>query len=82
MTVPVASMSEHPLFIGGEWVAGARLAANVNPSDTNDVVGRYAQGDASHMAAAVAAAKRPRPSGEEAPPSSGSTFSISSGRRS
>jgi aldehyde dehydrogenase (NAD+) len=53
--------SDHPLFIGGEWVAGARLADNINPSDTGDVVGRYAQGDASHIARAVAAAKGAAP---------------------
>jgi alpha-ketoglutaric semialdehyde dehydrogenase len=53
--------SDHPLFIGGEWVAGARLAENVNPSDTGDIVGRYAQGDASHIASAVAAAKGAAP---------------------
>jgi aldehyde dehydrogenase (NAD+) len=51
----------HPLFIGGKWVAGARVADNINPSDNGDVVGRYAQGDASHMAAAVAAAKEAAP---------------------
>ncbi len=61
MTVPVAAVSEHPLFIGGTWVAGTRVADNINPSDTSDVVGRYAQGNASHVAAAVAAAKGAAP---------------------
>lgn len=51
----------HGLFIGGEWVAGTRVADDVNPSDVTDVVGRYAQGDASHIAAAVAAAKGAAP---------------------
>jgi acyl-CoA reductase-like NAD-dependent aldehyde dehydrogenase len=51
----------HGLFIGGEWVTGARVADDVNPSDTGDVVGRFAQGDASHIAAAVAAAKEAAP---------------------
>ena len=51
----------HGLFIGGEWVAGARAADDVNPSDVRDVVGRYGQGDASHIAAAVAAAKGAAP---------------------
>ena len=51
----------HGLFIGGEWVAGSRAAEDVNPSDVADVVGRYAQGDVSHIAAAVAAAKGAAP---------------------
>ncbi|HEX7574420.1 MAG TPA: aldehyde dehydrogenase family protein, partial [Bacteroidota bacterium] len=51
----------HGLFIGGEWVAGTRVADDINPSDVADVVGRYAQGDASHIAAAVAAAKGAAP---------------------
>jgi alpha-ketoglutaric semialdehyde dehydrogenase len=51
----------HGLFIGGEWVTGTRVADDINPSDVADVVGRYAQGDASHVAAAVAAAKGAAP---------------------
>ena len=51
----------HGLFIGGEWIPGARVADDVNPSDTTDIVGRYAQGDASHIAAAVAAARDAAP---------------------
>jgi aldehyde dehydrogenase (NAD+) len=42
-------------------VAGARAADDVNPSDVGDIVGRYAQGDASHIAAAVLAAKGAAP---------------------
>ena len=30
-------------FIAGEWLAGAHRRPNVNPSDTNDVIGEYAQ---------------------------------------
>lgn len=51
-----ASQEIHRLFIGGEWVEGATVAENINPSDLNDCVGRYAQGAPSHMQAAVAAA--------------------------
>ncbi|MFP8778540.1 aldehyde dehydrogenase family protein [Hydrogenophaga sp. RWCD_12] len=43
-------------FIGGEWVAGARSVCNINPSDTRDVVGEYAQADAAQARAAVDAA--------------------------
>ena len=44
------------LFIGGAWVAGAGACANVNPSDTRDVVGDYAQADAAQARLAVDAA--------------------------
>jgi acyl-CoA reductase-like NAD-dependent aldehyde dehydrogenase len=57
----MTSDSVHGLFIGGMWMEGARVASDINPSDTSDVVGRYAQGDASHVAAAVAAAKEAAP---------------------
>ena len=33
-------------LIHGEWVAGARYAPNINPSDTSDVLGDYAQAEA------------------------------------
>ena len=36
-------------FIGGEWVAGARSVRNINPSDTRDVIGEYAQADAAQQ---------------------------------
>ena len=29
-------------FIGGEWVDGTGVTRNINPSNTNDVVGEYA----------------------------------------
>ena len=35
-------MSEiHKNYIGGEWVAGDAMTRNVNPSNTNDVIGEY-----------------------------------------
>ena len=33
-------------LIGGEWVEGPRVSRNINPSDTRDVVGEFAQADA------------------------------------
>jgi len=45
-------------YIGGEWVAGATVTVNRNPSDTSDVVGEYAQADAAQTRAAIAAAKK------------------------
>ncbi|MEY4749930.1 MAG: hypothetical protein RIQ60_2144 [Pseudomonadota bacterium] len=43
-------------LIGGEWVDGPRTSRNINPSDTRDLVGEYAQADAAQARAAVAAA--------------------------
>jgi aldehyde dehydrogenase (NAD+) len=46
----------HLNFIHGEWLAGAGLAPNINPSQLSDVVGEYAQGDAAQLDLAVQAA--------------------------
>src|SRR3954462_12680882 len=43
-------------LINGEWVQGARTSRNINPSDTRDVVGEYAQADAEQARAAIEAA--------------------------
>jgi len=47
----------HKNLINGEWVDGARVSRNINPSDTRDVVGEYAQADATQAREAVAAAR-------------------------
>jgi aldehyde dehydrogenase (NAD+) len=44
-------------LINGEWIAGARTRANINPSDTRDVVGEFAQADAAQAKEAIAAAR-------------------------
>lgn len=44
-------------WIGGAWVDGAQVTRNVNPSDTSDLVGEYAQADAAQTATAIAAAR-------------------------
>lgn len=44
-------------LINGEWVDGARTSRNINPSDTRDVVGEYAQADAAQAQAAIGAAQ-------------------------
>jgi aldehyde dehydrogenase (NAD+) len=49
-------MALHQNLIAGEWVGGDAIA-NINPSDTNDVVGEYARGSAQDMQDAIAAAK-------------------------
>ena len=49
-------MTIHQNLIGGEWV-GADATDNINPSDTNEVVGRYAAASANDVKDAIAAAK-------------------------
>lgn len=49
-------MTIHQNLIAGEWVGGDGIA-NINPSDTNDVVGTYARATAEDTKAAIAAAK-------------------------
>src|SRR3954466_12750259 len=44
-------------FIGGEWVDGSGVTRNINPSNTNDVVGEYAKADKAQTEKAIAAAK-------------------------
>ena len=51
-------MSEiHRNFIGGDWVAGAETARNINPSDLSDVIGEYARADRAQADTAIAAAR-------------------------
>jgi len=42
-------------FIGGAWTRGADTRDNINPSDTTDVIGEYAQADAAQTADAITA---------------------------
>jgi acyl-CoA reductase-like NAD-dependent aldehyde dehydrogenase len=44
-------------LIDGEWVAGDDAVANINPSDTNDVIGDYASASLAQVADAAAAAR-------------------------
>jgi aldehyde dehydrogenase (NAD+) len=43
-------------YIAGEWLDGVDAAANVNPSDTRDVVEHYARADSAQATEAIAAA--------------------------
>ncbi|MBV8379506.1 MAG: aldehyde dehydrogenase family protein [Paucibacter sp.] len=43
-------------YIGGEWLDGVKLSRNINPSDTRDVIGEYAQADAAQTQLAISAA--------------------------
>jgi len=49
-------MTVHQNLIAGEWT-GTNAGENINPSDTNEVVGLYAQASAEDAKAAIAAAK-------------------------
>ncbi|WP_454859241.1 aldehyde dehydrogenase family protein [Rhizobium binxianense] len=54
-------MTIHQNLIAGEWV-GTEGVKNINPSNTNDVVGEYARASAEDAKAAIAAAKAAFPS--------------------
>ena len=47
----------HKNYIGGEWVAGGAATRNVNPSNTDDVIGEYAQATAEQAGEAIDAAR-------------------------
>jgi acyl-CoA reductase-like NAD-dependent aldehyde dehydrogenase len=57
MTTRQSSPQSNKNYIGGAWAEGAKIADDINPSDTNDVVGQYAYADAGQANAAVMAAK-------------------------
>ncbi len=44
-------------YIDGAWQQAGSARANINPSDTDDVIAHYAQGDAAQAEQAVAAAR-------------------------
>lgn len=56
----------HRNLIAGEWVDGD-VSTNVNPSDTNDVVGEYARATSEQTLAAIAAAKAAFPAWSRSP---------------
>ena len=55
-------------WIGGLWVEGERPSPNINPSDTTDVVGDYAQAGEAQARAAIAAAREAFPKWAAATP--------------
>jgi alpha-ketoglutaric semialdehyde dehydrogenase len=61
-------MTRFDNYIGGEWVSGASTLPNINPSDTSDVIGDYAQADAAQTEAAIAAARAAFPGWAAATP--------------
>lgn len=50
-------MREACNYIAGEWVASATTAPNINPSDTEDIIGHYPLADEAQTRAAIAAAR-------------------------
>ena len=55
-------MTLHHNLIAGEWV-GSNGVENINPSNTNEVVGLYATASADDAKTAIAAAKAAFPAG-------------------
>lgn len=55
-------------FIGGEWVDGSGVTRNINPSNTNDLVGEYAKADKVQTEKAIAAAKAAFPAWAQSTP--------------
>jgi len=51
------SDKRHRNFIAGEWVAGADVNQDINPSNLGDTVGGYAQDSVEQAEAAIAAAR-------------------------
>jgi len=55
-------------YIGGEWLPGASALPNINPSDTGDIIGHYAQADAAQTEQAIAAARAAFPAWSQSTP--------------
>jgi alpha-ketoglutaric semialdehyde dehydrogenase len=51
-------MSQFANYIDGQWVDGASVSRNVNPSNLDDVIGEFAQADAAQTERAISAARR------------------------
>jgi len=50
-------MPPYANLIAGEWTPGPDARANVNPSDTSDIIGEFAAADAAQVTDAIAAAR-------------------------
>ena len=55
-------------FVAGDWLEGAGVSRNINPSDTNDVIGEYARADSAQAVTAIAAAKAAFPAWSRSTP--------------
>ncbi len=54
-------MTIHANLIAGSWVEGSEAAPNVNPSNTDDVVGEYTRASGADTALAITATKADLP---------------------
>jgi aldehyde dehydrogenase (NAD+) len=54
-------MNRFDNLIAGEWTPGVGTRPNVNPSDTTDIIGEYAQADAAQALRAIEAAQAAAP---------------------
>ena len=55
-------------YIAGEWVTDDAVSININPSNTDDIVGEFSRGDAARVDKAVAAANVAQPEWAAASP--------------
>ncbi len=51
-------MTLHKNYIGGEWIGSDDICINVNPSDTNDVIGEFSNASREQVADAIAQARK------------------------
>lgn len=58
----------HRNFIDGSWLEGSSVTRNINPSNTDDLVGEYCQADTAQAQAAIAAARAAFPGWRAATP--------------
>ncbi|MGI9521557.1 MAG: aldehyde dehydrogenase family protein [Hyphomicrobiaceae bacterium] len=61
-------MTLHENWIGGEWIAAQDIAVNVNPSNTDEIIGQYSRATADSVDAAVASAWKAQPAWAAASP--------------
>ena len=55
-------------YIAGEWVTDEAVSININPSNTDDIVGEFSRGDAARVDESVAAANAAQPAWASASP--------------
>jgi len=55
-------------YVAGDWLEGAGVSRNINPSNTGDVIGEYARADTAQTVAAIAAAKAAFPAWSRSTP--------------
>lgn len=73
MSIPsfqASSLSQDPkraLYINGEWQSGSDAVANINPSDTSEVLGEFAQAHSDQVKDAIVAARLAQPKWEKTP---------------